>query len=87
MARNNIDPRDAEIAALREEVARAKAAAEAATVRRVSCKVSPKGALSVYGLGRFPTTLYRQQWESLLAAAPAIRAFMEANAGSLSIRE
>jgi hypothetical protein len=54
----------------------------------ISCKVSEKtGALSVYGLGRFPTTLYRQQMERLLAAAPVILAFIEANAGSLKVKE
>ena len=39
-------------------------------------KVSPKGALSVYGLGRFPVTLYKEQWTRLLAAADEIRAFL-----------
>ena len=37
---------------------------------RISLKVSEKGALSVYGLGRFPVTLYREQWEKLLALLP-----------------
>jgi len=45
------------------------AKAEAAQpVKALSCKVSEKGALSVYGLGRFPVTLYRGQWERLFAA-------------------
>ena len=47
--------------------------------RDVSLKVSPKGALSVYGLGRFPVTLYREQWTRLLARADEIRAFIQEN--------
>ena len=79
-----IDPRDAEIAALRAELAQAKAA----TVRKISYKVSEKGAVSVYGLGRFPVTLYRSQWEALDApeAVEARRQFIAANADRLTTR-
>ncbi len=42
-------------------------------------KVSEKGALSVYGLGRFPVTLYKEQWHKLLGMADEIQAFIEAN--------
>lgn len=42
-------------------------------------KVSEKGALSVYGLGKFPVTLYREQWERLLAMHADIEAFIVAN--------
>lgn len=41
-----------------------------------SLRVSEKGALSVYGLGRFPVTLYREQWEKLLDMGAEIRAFI-----------
>jgi hypothetical protein len=41
----------------------------------LSCKVSDKGAISVYGLGRFPTTLYVEQWEKLLEFGDEIRRF------------
>jgi len=44
---------------------------------RLSFKVSEKGGVSVYGLGRFPVTLYAEQWERLLAAADELRAFVE----------
>ena len=40
-------------------------------------KVSEKGALSVYGMGRFPVTLYKEQWKRLLQASAEIRAFLE----------
>ena len=42
-------------------------------------KISEKGALSVYGLSRFPVTLYKSQWIRLLAKVDAIRAFIDAN--------
>jgi hypothetical protein len=46
---------------------------------QLSLKVSEKGALSVYGLGRFPVTLYREQWEKLLGMADDIRKFILQN--------
>ncbi len=45
----------------------------------VSVKVSEKGAVSVYGLGRFPVTLYKEQWSRLLDMAEDIRAFIREN--------
>jgi len=45
----------------------------------LSLRVSAKGALSVYGLGRFPVTLYKEQWLRLLDMTDDIRAFLEAN--------
>ena len=47
--------------------------------RVLRMNVSQKGALSVYGLGRFPVTLYKEQWTSLLDAADDIRAFLKDN--------
>lgn len=84
----NPDPREAEIAALRAELAAAKAAASAATVKRLTYKRSEKGAVSVYGLGRFPVTLYRSQWEALTSpeAIDALRQFIAANADTLATR-
>ena len=49
----------------------------------LSLKVSEKGGLSVYGLGRFPVTLYKEQWQKLLGLADEIRAFIEVNDGEL----
>jgi hypothetical protein len=46
---------------------------------QMSLKVSEKGALSVYGLGRFPVTLYREQWEKLLGMTEEIRKFIREN--------
>ena len=71
-----------EVEQLKAEIAALKAAQSA----KISLKVSPKGGLSVYGLGRWPITLYRSQWEALLDAADSIRAFIKANAGKLSVK-
>jgi hypothetical protein len=60
--------------------------AEAEEKKRGSlyCKVSQKGAISVYGLQRMPVTLYVEQWERLLAFADEIRQFAQEHAGELS---
>lgn len=49
-------------------------------------KVSEKGALSVYGMGRWPVTLYREQWAKLLAHKADIEAFINANANQLKTK-
>lgn len=49
-------------------------------------KVSEKGAVSVYGIGRFPVTLYGSQWESLLARAEEIRKFIADNSSLLKVK-
>ena len=54
---------------------------------QMSMRVSEKGALSVYGLGRFPVTLYREQWEKLLGMADEIRAFIETHDSELKKKE
>lgn len=51
--------------------------------RAVSLKVSEKGGVSVYGLGRFPVTLYKEQWAKLLDMADEIRAFIAENESRL----
>lgn len=73
----------AELARLRAENERLKQRG----ARAVSLKVSEKGAVSVYGLGRFPVTLYKEQWEKLLGMADEIRAFIVENQGKLKTRE
>jgi hypothetical protein len=54
--------------------------------RSVSLKVSEKGGVSVYGLGRFPVTLYKEQWTKLLAMADEIRAFIKEHDGELKAK-
>jgi hypothetical protein len=53
----------------------------------LSMKVSEKGALSVYGMGRFPVTLYKEQWLKLLGIAEEIRAFIDENNSRLKTKE
>jgi hypothetical protein len=53
----------------------------------MSFKVSDKGGVSVYGLGRFPVTLYYEQWMKLLDKAQDLRAFLEENKASLKLKE
>ena len=73
----------AEIERLRAENESLKRPARGQT----SLKVSEKGALSVYGLGRFPVTLYREQWEKLLGMADEIRTFIQKNDNLLKKKE
>lgn len=54
---------------------------------QMSLKVSEKGALSVYGLGRFPVTLYREQWEKLLGMSDQIKQFIQENDSQLKKKE
>jgi hypothetical protein len=77
------DDQQAEIERLRAENARLKSARQS----KLAMKVSEKGALSVYGMGRFPVTLYKEQWLRLLAMAEDIKAFIEANNDNLKSKE
>jgi hypothetical protein len=64
-----------QLAALKAEN-EALRAANAKKAKTISMKVSEKGGLSVYGLGRFPVTLYKDQWSTLATQIPAIQAFI-----------
>lgn len=55
----------------------------AAAYLAISMKVSEKGAVSVYGLGRFPVTLYQEQWSKLLALNEDIKTSIEKKQGQL----
>jgi hypothetical protein len=54
---------------------------------KLSLRVSEKGALSIYGMGRFPVTLYKEQWLKLLGIADEIKAFIEANSDRLKTKD
>ena len=73
----------AELARLRAENERLKQGGRG----KLAMKVSEKGALSVYGMGRFPVTLYKEQWLRLLSMADEIKDFIEANQGSLKAKD
>jgi hypothetical protein len=76
---------------LKAEIARLKAENEnlkkPSARGTLSMKVSEKGALSIYGMGRFPVTLYKEQWNKLLGIADEIKAFIEANDSKLKTKE
>jgi hypothetical protein len=72
----------AEVERLRKENESLKKGA----AKGVSMKVSEKGGLSVYGLGRFPITLYQEQWTKLLDMSEDIRAFIAAHQGELKAK-
>jgi hypothetical protein len=75
---------------LKSEVERLKAenaALKARATRGVSIKVSEKGGVSVYGLGRFPVTLYKEQWAKLLDMAADLRAFLAEHDAELKTKE
>jgi hypothetical protein len=75
-----------------EELKARLAELEKSGVRRtgqLEFRVGEKGGVSVYGLGRFPVTLYYEQWTRLLDATPELRAFLEENkaSGKLKLKE
>lgn len=78
---STIEAMQAEIAALKAKLAVAN------KPRRLSLKVSEKGAVSLYGMGKFPVTLYSGQWERVIAAAEEITAFIEANRAQLAVKD
>jgi len=75
---------------LKAEVERLRAENERLKTQRgraVSLKVSEKGGVSVYGLGRFPVTLYKEQWTKLLAMTDEIRAFLKEHDAELKAKQ
>jgi hypothetical protein len=77
-------------AEMKAELERLKAENQALKARGskgVSMKVSEKGGVSIYGLGRFPVTLYQEQWLKLLELADDIRSFIKENEGRLKKKE
>ena len=75
---------------LKAELEKLKAENEALKNRGskgISIKVSEKGAVSVYGLGRFPVTLYQEQWHKLLDMSEDIRGFIKENQSRLKAKQ
>lgn len=75
---------------LRAELERLKAENEAlkkGASKGISMKVSEKGGVSIYGLGRFPITFYKEQWAKLLDMSDEIRAFIAANESRLKSKD
>ncbi|MBI2217457.1 MAG: hypothetical protein HYU51_09180 [Candidatus Rokubacteria bacterium] len=77
---------DDEIKAELERLRAENAALKARSTRATSIRVSEKGGVSVYGLGRFPVTLYKEQWQKLLDMADEIRGFIKEHDGELKTK-
>ena len=73
-----------ELERLRNENAALKKGSSTTGIRM---KVSEKGAISIYGMGRFPVTLYKEQWLKLLDMSADIRAFIAANEAQLKAKD
>jgi len=73
----------AELERLRSE----NAALKKGTAAGITMKVSDKGALSIYGMGRFPVTLYKEQWLKLMDMSEQIRSFIAANDAKLKTKD
>ena len=71
----------------REQLEAMVASLAAKPANRLTLKVSEKGAISIYGLGRFPITLYRSQFDKLNAAWPEVQAFVKVNAARLTTKD
>ncbi len=79
------DDTEKELARLRAENEALKA--QRKTAGTLTFRVSDKGAVSVYGLGRFPVTLYQEQWDKLLASVTELRRFIDENRSRLKKKE
>ncbi|MFN7973646.1 MAG: hypothetical protein U0166_15065 [Acidobacteriota bacterium] len=78
---------DQDLQAELERLKAENAALKSRASKGLSLKVSEKGAVSVYGLGRFPVTLYKEQWGRLLDLSDDIRAFIRENEARLKAKE
>ena len=77
---------DEELKAELERLRNENAALKKGAATGISMKVSEKGAVSIYGMGRFPVTLYKEQWLKLLDMSAEIRAFIAANDAKLKTK-
>jgi len=78
---------DEDLKAELERLKAENAALKNQSSRRIYLKVSEKGGASLYGLGRFPITLYQEQWLRILDMADEIRTFLQENKASLKTKE
>ena len=80
------DPALAAIVAQMQALSEENAALKKKNDRPLTLKVSQKGAVSLYGMGRFPTTLYANQWAKVLDHGDTIRTFIEENKANLAVK-
>jgi hypothetical protein len=84
---SNKEDLEAELAQLRAENEKLKQGGAKPSRGEISFKVSEKGAVSVYGMGRFPVTLYKEQWLRLLGKAEELKKFIAENDSRLKVKE
>jgi hypothetical protein len=77
---------DEDLRAELERLRRENESLKKGAAKGISMKVSEKGGLSIYGLGRFPITLYKEQWAKLLDMSDEIRAFLAAHDAELKTK-
>jgi hypothetical protein len=70
-----------------EQLRKQKVVRDAQAKKGISFKVSEKGGVSVYGLGRFPVTLYQEQWLRLFSEVENLKTFIEENKAQLKVKE
>ena len=78
---------DEELKAELDRLRKENEALKKGTSSGIRMKVSEKGAVSIYGMGRFPVTLYKEQWLKLLDVSTDIRAFVAANEAQLKTKD
>ena len=78
---------DEQLKAELERLRRENAALKKGASTGIRMKVSEKGAVSIYGMGRFPVSLYKEQWLKLLAMSDDIRSFIAANEAQLKTKD
>jgi hypothetical protein len=78
---------DQDLKAELERLRKENAALKKGTSPGIRLKVSEKGAVSVYGMGRFPVTLYKEQWLKLLDMSDDIRSFIAASEARLKAKD
>lgn len=87
MSNNDANAKMAELQAQLAKLQAENEALKAKATEGVFLKVSDKGAVSLYGVQRFPVTLYGSQWETVLAMGPQIQSFIKANSSKLKTKE
>lgn len=75
-----------EVEQLRRELEQQRALVRAFQASSITFRVSPKGGVSVYGLAKYPTTLYKSQWWKLLSVAEALREFIREHDAELPLK-
>jgi hypothetical protein len=83
----NVQPSNAELMAIIKRLQDENAALRNSSAAKLTLKVSEKGAVCLYGMGKWPVTLYANQWLKVLDMAEQIKGFIKANKALLSVKE